>query len=178
MSSSQKKVIVRRFLGELLHGYLPPSRFVQGGEVTLLDLQGRIVGVPLAEIKTISFVRDFNVNDLTNPERLQRRTFLPRPRGEGLWLRLAFRQGGDLLEGLAPSDLSLLSDLAVDAGLQFAPPDLRSNTQRIYVPFAAIAELTLLAVITSPSKRKALLNRQLEPGQETPAQETLFGEEI
>jgi len=43
-----------------------------------------------------------------------------------------------------------------DAGLFLTPPDTRSNTQRIYVPRAAIAELLLLAVITTPSRRKPI----------------------
>ena len=88
-----------------------------------------------------------------NPERLLRRTFLARPRSEGLWLRLTFT-AGDMLEGLAPTDHTLLDDLVNDAGLFLIPPDTRSNTQRIFVPRTSIAELTLLAVVTSPSKKK------------------------
>jgi hypothetical protein len=101
----------------------------------------------------ISFVRDFNLADTVNPERLTRRAFLARPRSEGLWLRLTFRTG-DLLEGLAPTDRSLMDALADDTGLFLTPPDTRSNTQRIYVPRAAIAELLLLAVVTTPSRRQ------------------------
>jgi hypothetical protein len=68
---------------------------------------------------------------------------------------MTFRTG-DLLEGLAPTDLTLLDDLIQDAGLFFTPPDTRSNTQRIYVPRAALTDLQLIAVITSPSRRKPL----------------------
>ena len=140
MSSSRKKVIVRRFTGDTLPGYLPPAAFVRNQSadpvIDLLDLSGRIVPLPLADIKTICFVRDFNLSDTANPERLTRRTFLARPRSEGLWLRLTFRSG-DLLEGLAPTDLSLLDALVEDAGLFLAPPDTRSNTQRIYIPRSA-----------------------------------------
>jgi hypothetical protein len=101
----------------------------------------------------ISYVREFNLNDLVNPERLTRRTFLARPRTEGLWLRMTFTSG-EMLEGLAPTDLTLLDDLVNDAGLFLIPPDIRSNTQRIFVPRTSISELTLLAVVTSPSKKK------------------------
>jgi hypothetical protein len=68
---------------------------------------------------------------------------------------MTFRSG-DLLEGLAPTDLGLLDDLINDAGLQIIPPDTRSNTQRIYVPRSSLTSLQLIAVITSPSRRKPL----------------------
>ncbi len=121
--------------------------------VDLLDLSGHIVEVPLKEIKTISYVRDFNLADAVNPERLTRRAFLARPRNEGLWVRVTFRSG-DQLEGLAASDLSLADSLIEDAGLRLTPPDIRSNTQNIFVPRSAITDLQLLAVITTPSRTK------------------------
>ncbi len=155
MSNSRKKVIVRRFTGDALPGYLPGANFVRNGTLDLLDLSGRIISLPLNDIKLVSYVRDFNLSDPVNPERLTRRTFLARPRSEGLWLRLTFRSG-DLLEGLAPTDLSLLDALIDDAGLFLSPPDTRSNTQRLYVPRAALTELHLLAVITTPSRRQPL----------------------
>src|SRR2546423_740869 len=138
MSSAHKKVIVRRFLGDTLPGYLPLSRFVRSQlakpndrtpsdrAIDLLDLSGRVLPLPLSEIKYICYVRDFTLNDPSNPERLTRRTFLARPRTEGLWLRLTFRgsntpSGGsaeaDLFEGLAPLDLTLADDMLDDAGL-------------------------------------------------------------
>lgn len=153
MSSSQKKVIVRRFQGDLRYGYLAAGRFVEAGSVSFLDLEGRLDTLPLAEIKTICYVRDFNLGDSSNPERLLRRTFLARPRGDGLWVRLALRDDADLLEGLATSDRALLDELSLLDGLHLAPPDTRSNTQRIFVPRLAIASLSILAVITSPSAR-------------------------
>ena len=155
MSSSHKKVIVRRFTGETLPGYLPLSTFVRNHSLDLLDLSGRVIPLLLNDIKHICYVRDFNLTDPANPEHLTRRTFLARPRTEGLWLRLTFRTG-DLLEGLAPTDLALLDDLVNDAGLYLTPPDTRSNTQRIYVPRTSITDLQLIAVITSPSRRKPL----------------------
>jgi len=159
MSSSRKKVLVRRFTGDALAGYLPVSGFVRNRGIDLLDLSGHIVSLPLNEIKYICYVRDFNLNDTANPERLTRRTFLARPRSEGLWLRLTFRTASsppDQLEGLAPIDASILDDLLNDSGLQLTPPDIRSNTQRIYVPRNSIADLQLIAVITTPSRKKPL----------------------
>jgi hypothetical protein len=159
MSSAHKKVIVRRFTGETLPGYLPLSAFVRNHQtqpvIDLLDLSGRVITLLINDIKHVSYVRDFNLNDPSNPERLARRTFLARPRTEGLWLRMTFRSG-DLLEGLAPTDATLLDDLIHDAGLQIIPPDTRSNTQRIYIPRTSLSALQLIAVVTSPSKRKPL----------------------
>jgi hypothetical protein len=152
-SSSHKKVILRRQQGEIVPGYLPLSGFVRNRAIDLLDLSGHVIPILLNDLKLISYVRDFNLTDTVNPERLTRRTFLARPRSEGLWLRLSFHSG-ELLEGLAPTDISLLDNLVNDVGLFLIPPDTRPNTQRIYVPCTSIAELTLLAVINSPSKKK------------------------
>lgn len=181
MSSAHKKVIVRRMLGDTLPGYLPLSGFVRlrspekDRVVDLLDLSGRVLQIPLSEIKHICYVRDFNLNDTANPERLTRRTFLARPRTEGLWLRLTFRgqptpsTEPEQFEGLAPLDVTLMDDILHDAGLFLIPPDVRSNTQRIYIPRSSIVELQLLAVITSPSRKKPV------PGASTTSlQEDLF----
>jgi hypothetical protein len=155
MSSAHKKVIVRRFTGETLPGYLPFSNFVRNRGIDLLDLSGRVIPLPLNDIKHICYVRDFNLQDNINPERLTRRNFLAKPRTEGLWLRMTFRTG-DVLEGLAPLDITLTDDLIGDQGLQISPPDTRSNTQRIFVPRSSLTDLVLLAVITTPSRRKPL----------------------
>ncbi len=172
MSNARKKVLVRRFSGDILPGYLPLLGFVRGPQpsqvIDLLDLSGRIQEIPLATIKTISFVRDFNLGDTINPERLARRTFLARPRNEGLWVRLVFRAADaradgrpekrtdpapDLLEGLADPGLALIDSLIEDSGLSISPPDIRSNTQRIFIPRSAITDFQLLAVITTPSRK-------------------------
>jgi hypothetical protein len=181
MSSAHKKVIVRRLLGDTLPGYLPLSGFVRPRSaerdrvVDLLDLSGRVLQIPLSEIKHICYVREFNLNDTANPERLNRRTFLARPRTEGLWLRLTFRGQStpssepEQFEGLAPLDITLVDEILHDAGLFLIPPDVRSNTQRIYIPRSSIAELQLLAVITTPSRKKPV------PGASTTSlQEDLF----
>jgi hypothetical protein len=168
MSSAHKKVIVRRFTGETLPGYLPFSNFVRNRAIDLLDLSGRVIPLPLNDIKHICYVRDFNLQDNINPERLTRRSFLAKPRTEGLWLRMTFRTG-DLLEGLAPLDITLTDDLIGDQGLHTSPPDTRANTQRIYVPRSSLSDLQLLAVITTPSRRKPL------PASSVPSlQEDLF----
>ncbi len=113
MPAAHKKVIVRRFVGDVLPGYLPVSGFVRQGSLGLLDLDGRVFEIALQDIKSISYVRDFNLGDTVNPERITRRSFLARPRSEGLWIRLTFRNSSasaqeprpaDQLEGLAAAD--------------------------------------------------------------------------
>jgi hypothetical protein len=66
------------------------------------------------------------------------------------------------LEGLAAMDLSLMDGMIEDAGVAISPPDIRSNTQRIFVPRLAISELQLLAVITTPSRIKPAPARTAE----------------
>lgn len=168
MANSRKKVIVRTTDGTVLCGYAPQSGMVtEAGAAELLDLEGRILPIPLAEVRWIAFVRDFNLTDKAEPERLSRRTFLARPRSEGLWVRLKLA-GGEMMEGLAPIDLSLLDGLIADGGLYLIPPDVRSNTQRLYIPRSVIVEAQLLAVITNPSKLKPVSSTK------DVAQESLF----
>ena len=151
--AARKKVLLRTLNNAVHPGYLFASGFLSGSPpaVDLLDLSARITPIPLAEVHHIAFVRDFNLNDPQTPENLLRRTFLARPRTEGLWLRLTLTQA-DPFEGLAPIDLALLDGLLEDQGLFLIPPDIRSNTQRLYIPRHAIETLQILAVITTPSK--------------------------
>ena len=177
MPSTHKKVIVRRFSGDLLHGYLPASGFLDAACVDLLGLDGRRLRIPIDEVRSISFVRDFTLGDIAAPEPSPRKAFSGRPRGDGLWLRLTFRQDGDDLEGLAAADLALVDDLLRDGGLALTPPDTRGNTQRIFVPRAAIADLKLLGVITSTRKRKQteeVATAQADDPRRTTSQGTLF----
>lgn len=159
MAHSSKKVILRTMTDDIYPGYLPVSGMieVESGHpsVTLFDLDGRIVPIPLAEVRWIAYVRDFNLTDKDDPERLTRRTFLARPRTEGLWLKLTMTDGS-IFEGLAPIDLTLVDGLLDDKGIFLIPPDNRSNTQRLYIPRHEIRNLKLLAVITTPSKPKSV----------------------
>ena len=161
MALSSKKTIVRLLSGTHLSGYLPPASFLQSDALhptlDLLDLAGHTLPVRLEAIKYVAFVRDFNLDDADNPERITRHAFLSRPRAEGLWVRLTFA-AGDQLEGLAPLDVSFLDALVQDAGVFLTPPDDRTNTHRLYVPRLAIAHLQFVAVITTPSRPKPRLS--------------------
>jgi len=56
---------------------------------------------------------------------------------------------GDLIEGLAANDVSLVGS----EGIFLTPPDLRSNTQRLWIPRGSLEELEIVAVIGA-AKRK------------------------
>jgi hypothetical protein len=158
MASGRKKVIVRRFLPGVIWGYLPSSGLASPGPpamLELLDLSGRVQPIPLGDVKYVSYIRDFNTADAVNPERLLRKAFQARPRTEGLWLRLELRDG-DRIEGLAPLDLTLADGWVEDLGVQLVPPDIRGNTQRLYVPREAIASMEVVAVITTPSRKRSV----------------------
>ena len=150
MAISQKKVIVRTRRQEVFAGYLPLSGFVvrtgNAAVVPLLDPAGRVVEIALTDVRMICFVRDFNLADRVAPENLLRRTFIGRPRGEGLWVRVTFAEG-DVLEGLAGTDRALLDGLARDDGVFLVPPDTRLNTQRVFVPREAMGGFEVLGVV-------------------------------
>jgi hypothetical protein len=158
MATSRKKVIVRKLDREWLSGYLPLSDFVADGAVGLLDLDGKVTSVRLVEVKWICYVRDFSPGDAETPERLLSKSFARRPRSQGLWLRVRLKDN-DAIEGLAQNDSTLLDT----HGLFMAPPDTRSNTQRIFLPRLAIRELEVLAVIRAsvPKKPAAALQESL-----------------
>ena len=157
MGSTQKKAVLRMHDGSCLSGYLPAAGFLRRSTspdaLELLDLSARCQSIPLATLKWVCFVRDFNSGEPANPERLLRTTFAGRPRLAGVWLRMTLKDE-TILEGLAANDLTLLDP----AGVTITPPDTRSNTQRIFLPRTGIQELSIVAVIgtsaASPAKRK------------------------
>jgi len=169
MAGAQKKVIVRPFTGPPISGYLAAGGFVSGGQADLMDTGGRVIPLQINEVKLIAYVRDFNLADVLDPERLGRRTFPARPRSEGLWLRMTFRDN-DVLEGMAGLDIAFLDSIVTDQGLSVTPPDARSNALRVYVPRSALTGLDLLGVVTSAAKRKAAVKPAREP------QPWLFGD--
>jgi hypothetical protein len=163
MASSRKKVIARKLTHDWVSGYLPPSGFLHNGFVELLALDGKLLHIPAADLKWICYVRDFNSGEASNPERLLRKNFAGRPRIEGLLLHIRLSDD-DMIEGLAANDLSLVSG----EGLYLIPPDTRSNTQRLWIPPTAIAELEVVSVIgAAKHKRPAQL-------QSPTVQESLF----
>lgn len=97
---------------------------------------------PYVDVKIVYFVRDFGKADV----RAARRNFLNRPKQEGLWLRVRFRDN-DTLEGIMPNNL-----LQFEAwGLHLIPPD---GAQRVFLPRAALTSIEVLAVTGSPLRRR------------------------
>jgi hypothetical protein len=149
MTSARKPVIVRKFSRDWCAGYAAASFGPDentAAELEILDQAGKLVSISWSQIKWVCYVRELNLSDQSNPERLLRRRFSTRPRTPGLWLRLTLTDGEEL-EGLAANDRSLVDG----AGLMLTPPDTRSNTQRIYIPRAAIQALEVMGLIRSSS---------------------------
>ena len=143
MPSTHKKVVVRKLDRDTINGYVAAS-FIVDGKLELLNTAGNVVAIDLKEVKGVYFVREFSDSDS-----LSRKTFTTRPRTEGLWVRLKFKDN-EVLEGMMPNDLSLTTA----EGFLINPPDLRSNTQRIFVPRSALESLTVLAVIGATRRQR------------------------
>jgi hypothetical protein len=154
MSSTRKKVIVRKLDRDTAAGYVG-SEYIADGKLELLNTAGNVVTIALSEIKGVYFVREFS-----EPESLTRKTFTSRPRAEGLWVRLHFRDN-EIIEGLMPNDLV---QEGID-GFSIIPPDTRSNTQRIFVPRSALAEMNVIAVI---GEKKTQRGRRPEDVRQVP----------
>ena len=128
-----------------IRGYLNPARLGQADPIDLLTPDGEHLEVELGRVRSIYFVREFS--DDFEPER---KAFLSRPKLDGLWVKLRFSDG-ETLEGVVPNDLLSL----MDNGLQITSPDLNSSTDRIFVPRAALSEVTVLGVVGVARRKPA-----------------------
>ena len=136
--STTKKVLVRRFDREPVNGFASPQHYLQPTGIEILKVDGSMLLLPYREIKCVAFVRDFPSAD--TPE--ERKVFHTRPKMEGLWVRMLFRDS-DLMEGILPNNL-----LQIDPyGFSFVPPDPFSNNQRIFVPREALRDIHVLGVV-------------------------------
>ena len=152
-ASTHKKVVVLMLDRTTHRGYLNPARL---GELEALDLLtpgGEHREFAVKDVRSIYFVRDFS--DDFEPER---KAFLSRPKLDGLWVRLKFRDD-ETLEGLVPNDLLSL----LDRGVQITPPDLHGTTLRIYIPRTALSEMTVLGVV-GIARRKPAAATVPQPG--------------
>jgi hypothetical protein len=136
MGTTHKKVIVRKMDRDTVSGYVSAA-FISDGKVEVLNTAGNVIAIELRDVKGVYFVREFG-----DSESITRKTFTSRPRTEGLWVRLRFRDN-EIIEGMMPNDL--VQDGA--DGFSIIPPDARGNTQRIFVPRTALTEMTVLGVI-------------------------------
>ena len=160
-SSTHKKVVVERFSGEPVRGYLNPRTFDQPEGMELLTAEGQRTELPWKEIKIAWFVQEWD----PSPARPERTMFLRRPRLEGLWIRLRFRDQ-EVLEGLVANDL--LGHSAF--GYLITPPDLNGNHQKAFIPRSALAAMEVLAVIPHRGQHR----RRRPRGAPAPGQTELF----
>lgn len=158
-ASTLKKVVVLQLDGKAIRGYVHPGLLGRSEEIDLLTTDGEHEPTPLAKVKAVYFVREF-----TDAFELERKTFLSRPKLDGLWVRLRFRDN-DEMEGIVSNDLVEL----LDAGVQITPPDLHGNTLRMFVPRTALAEMKVLGVV-------GVARRAPRDGKAPAAQSKLFGE--
>jgi hypothetical protein len=112
------------------------------------------------EIKVAWFVRDWD----EPPARPNQNAFLRRPKLEGLWVRLKFRDN-ETLEGVIVNDLLHQSA----HGYLFTPPDLNGSHQKAFVPRAALSALEVLAVTPNrgrhlPRRKRAEPEPSRQPG--------------
>ena len=156
-TSTHKKVMVSLLDRTVLRGYMSPSQLQKQEALDLLTPDGEHLAVPLEDIRSVYFVREFTEH--FEPER---KAFLSRPKLDGLWVRLRFRDN-DTIEGVVPNDLLAL----LDHGVQITPPDLHGESLRIFIPRTALSEMTVLGVV-GIARRK--------PAQPAAAQPNLFNE--
>jgi Family of unknown function (DUF6982) len=159
-ASTHKKVVVLLLNRTTYRGYLNPAKLGVTDTIDLLTSEGEHREFAVEVVHSIYFVREF-------AEDFQpvRKTFLSRPKLDGLWVRLKFRDD-DVIEGVVPNDLLSL----LDRGVQITPPDLHGTTIKIYIPRTALVEMTVLGVV-GIARRKPAASAQ--PG---PPQPGLFGE--
>ena len=156
-TSTHKKVIVTFSDGTSLQGYVNPLR-LPDDPLDVLTTNGEHRQVPLKEIRAVYFVRDF-----TEDYEPERKAFFSRPKLDGLWVRLKFRDN-QTLEGVVSNDLLAL----LDSGIQITPPDMNGAAVRIFVPRSALSEVTVLGVV-GVARRKPVAAA-------LPAQPKLFSE--
>ncbi len=113
--------------------------------------------LPYDEVMSVCFVKDFEAE--AEPSRI----FMTRPKLEGLWVRMLFRDG-EILDGILPNNL-----LAWEiAGFTVTPPEPDANNQRVFVPRSALKSIQVLGVVGSPLRPK---RKKAGP---IPEQPTLF----
>ena len=144
-ASTHKKVVVLLLDRKALRGYLNPSALGAAETLDLLTPEGEHRSIASKDVRSIYFVREFS--DDYEPER---KAFLSRPKLDGLWVRLKFRDE-DTIEGVVPNDLLSL----LDRGVQITPPDLHGITLKIFIPRTALTEMTVLGVVGIARRKPA-----------------------
>ena len=156
-ASTSKKVVVVLLTRKAVRGYLSPAQLGRSETLSLLTMDGEQETIKLADVKCVYFVREFK-----EPFEPERKTFLSRPKLDGLWVRVKYRDE-ETLEGVVANDLVAL----LDRGVNLVPPDPGTNCTRIFIPRTAIAEMKVLGVVGIARRT---------PARAAAAQPTLFNE--
>jgi hypothetical protein len=143
--STSKKVRISRFDREALLGYVNPQTYLRAAGVELLTPDGNYTVVAYDEIKSVQFVKDFEPPDPA----AERKVFNTRPKMDGLWVRVKFRDG-EVMDGILANNLLLVEP----HGFTVVPPDPYSNNQRVFLPRTALRELQVLGVVGSPLRQR------------------------
>ncbi len=155
--STHKKVLVSRFDRETLSGFVSQQGYLLSSGLELMTQSGSVSVIPYDEVKLVCFVRDFGQGE----PRKELRLFTTRPKLEGLWLRMYFRDG-DAMDGILSNNLLQLDTY----GFSVVPPDPGFQNQRIFVPKAALSRMEVLGVVGSPlrtpRKPKPTVKEQIE----------------
>jgi hypothetical protein len=146
-----------------VRGYLNPASLGGSDEIDLLTLDGEQKSVQIEGVKSVYFVREFK-----DPFEPERKTFLSRPKLDGLWVRLRFRDE-DAMEGIVSNNLLDL----LDTGVRLTPPDLHGNVLHMFIPRTALAEMKVLGVV-GVARRSPRATRDIRAVLE--AQSKLFSE--
>jgi hypothetical protein len=136
-ASTHKKVVVLLLDRTPVKGYINAGDLGREATIDLLTPDGEHRSISLSAVKCVYFVREFQT-----PFQPERKVFLSRPKLDGLWVRLRFRDE-DIMEGLIGNELLDL----LDFGVQITPPDLHGNNLRIYIPRSALEEVKVLGVV-------------------------------
>jgi len=162
-ASTLKKVVVLLLNRTAAKGYVNPASLGRTGEIDLLTLDGEQQLIRLDSAKCVYFVREFK-----EPFEPERKTFLSRPKLDGLWVRLRFGDE-DVMEGIVSNNLLDL----LDTGVRITPPDLHGNVLHMFIPRAALIEMKVLGVV-GVARRTPQAGRDARAADE--AQSKLFGE--
>jgi hypothetical protein len=162
-ASTHKKVVVLLLSRRAIRGYLNTASLGHSETIDLLSMDGEQESVRLADVKSVYFVREFK-----DPFEPERKTFLSRPKLDGLWVRLRFRDD-DAMEGIVANNLLEL----LDTGVRLMPPDLHGNVLHMFIPRTALAEMKVLGVV-GVARRSPRATRDIRAVLE--AQSKLFSE--
>jgi hypothetical protein len=141
-ASTAKKTVIRRFDRESLQGYVNPQTYLLSEGVEFLTPSGSIIVLPYAEVKTVIFVKEFESS--TEAAKL----FQTRPKMDGLWVRMTFRDG-DVMDGILPNN-PVKWEIQ---GYLVTPPEPYANNQKLFVPRQALSSMSILGVVGSPLTR-------------------------